>query len=267
MYAGAVAALISADLFCCGIVTLIQSLGVTQWFGIRLPVMMSVTFASVTPMVAMAGNTPGVAGAQLIFGAIIGAGIVSIALAPVVSRMCVLSAGGHRHHHRVIGISLMRIGINWIFGNPFGPTAPSMSADHARWLAEVGSMANAAPAAGSSAPLASGAGAAQGPEPVGSVPSKYAPLAGIGVRGGAAGDSDRRLPKLRGQHPVLLGIIVGGVVASLLGMMNFDQAGQLVDRAAPAVRHAGVRPGADPDHDPGDDRRHDRVHRHVPCAG
>ena len=26
----------------------------------------------------------------------------------------------------VIGISLMRIGINWIFGNPVGPTAPSM---------------------------------------------------------------------------------------------------------------------------------------------
>ena len=35
-----VAMLISADLFCCGLVTLIQSLGATQWFGIRLPVMM-----------------------------------------------------------------------------------------------------------------------------------------------------------------------------------------------------------------------------------
>ena len=37
--------LISADLFCCGLVTLIQSLGATQWFGIKLPVMMGVTFA------------------------------------------------------------------------------------------------------------------------------------------------------------------------------------------------------------------------------
>ena len=35
-----VAMLISADLFCCGLVTLIQSLGATQWFGIKLPVMM-----------------------------------------------------------------------------------------------------------------------------------------------------------------------------------------------------------------------------------
>ncbi len=41
--------LISADLFCCGIVTLIQSLGFDRWFGIELPVMMGVTFASVGP--------------------------------------------------------------------------------------------------------------------------------------------------------------------------------------------------------------------------
>ena len=71
-----VAMLISADLFCCGLVTLIQSLGATQWFGIKLPVMMGVTFASVAPMVAMANSNPGVAGAGLIFGSIIGAGVV-----------------------------------------------------------------------------------------------------------------------------------------------------------------------------------------------
>ena len=59
-----VALLISADLFCCGIVTLIQSFGVTQWFGVRLPVMMGVTFAAVGPMVAMANANPGAAGAQ-----------------------------------------------------------------------------------------------------------------------------------------------------------------------------------------------------------
>ena len=46
-----VAFLISADLFVCGVVTIIQSLGATQWFGVRLPVMMGVTFASVGPMV------------------------------------------------------------------------------------------------------------------------------------------------------------------------------------------------------------------------
>lgn len=59
-----VAYLISADLFVCGIATLIQSLGATQWFGIRLPVMMGVTFAAVGPMVAMANQTSGAAGAR-----------------------------------------------------------------------------------------------------------------------------------------------------------------------------------------------------------
>ena len=71
-----VALLISADLFCCGLVTLIQSLGFTRWFGIKLPVMMGVTFAAVGPMVAFANAMPGVDGARAIFGAIIGAGIV-----------------------------------------------------------------------------------------------------------------------------------------------------------------------------------------------
>src|SRR5256885_4791600 len=52
-----VAHLISADLFCCGLITLIQAMGATQWFGIKLPVMMGVTFASVAPMVSMAQST------------------------------------------------------------------------------------------------------------------------------------------------------------------------------------------------------------------
>ena len=131
-----VAFLISADLFCCGLVTLIQSLGATQWFGIRLPVMMGVTFASVAPMVAMANNNPGVQGAGLIFGAIIGAGVISILIAPIVSRMLrffppVVTGT----IIAVIGISLMRVGINWIFGNPFGPTAPSIpNPERLAWL-------------------------------------------------------------------------------------------------------------------------------------
>src|SRR4051812_18443960 len=104
-----VAMLISADLFCCGIATLIQSLGVTQWFGVRLPVMMGVTFAAVGPMVAMAG-AGGVSGAKAIFGAIIGAGIVSMIIAPIVGRLLrffppVVTGT----IIAVIGISLMRV--------------------------------------------------------------------------------------------------------------------------------------------------------------
>ena len=140
-----VAFLISADLFCCGLVTLIQSLGATQWFGIRLPVMMGVTFAAVAPMVAMANANPGAAGAQLIFGSIIGAGVISILIAPVVSRMLrffppVVTGT----IIAVIGISLMRIGINWIFGNPVGPTAPSIiNPEHKQWLDAAAAAASA----------------------------------------------------------------------------------------------------------------------------
>src|SRR5664279_6549967 len=47
-----VAMLISADLFACGLATLVQSFGLPG-VGIRLPVMMGVTFASVAPMMAM----------------------------------------------------------------------------------------------------------------------------------------------------------------------------------------------------------------------
>ena len=114
-----VALLISADLFCCGIVTLIQSLGMTQWFGIKMPVMMGVTFAAVGPMVAMAEQLPGTEGARAIFGAIIAAGIIGIFNAPLASRMLrffppVVTGT----IIAVIGVSLMRVGIGWAMGGP-----------------------------------------------------------------------------------------------------------------------------------------------------
>ena len=227
-----VAYLISADLFCCGIVTLIQSLGATQWFGIRMPVMMGVSFASVAPMVAMANTTPGAPGAQLIFGAIIGAGFLSMLLAPLMSRMLrffppVVTGT----IIAVIGISLMRIGINWIFGNPFGPTAPNIvNPEHAKWLTEVGSMANAtvAPAAGASAPLAAVVPAIpKGLAIVGTVPNpNYASTSGIWVASIVL-VSILLIAKFAkgfiGNISVLLGIVIGGVVATASGMMNFSK--------------------------------------------
>ena len=92
--------LISADLFCCGIVTPIQSLGFTRWFGVKLPVMMGVTFASVGPRVATVNAVPGLDGARGLFGAIIGAGLISILRAAAQPHAALLSAGGHRHHHQ-----------------------------------------------------------------------------------------------------------------------------------------------------------------------
>ena len=53
----------------------------------RLPVMMGVTFASVGSMVSIGVANPGIDGARMIFGAIIGAGIIAMLIAPLISRM------------------------------------------------------------------------------------------------------------------------------------------------------------------------------------
>src|SRR6202034_2474841 len=109
-----VAYLISADLFACGIATLIQSIGFPG-VGIRLPVMMGVTFASVAPMLSMAAN-PDI-GLLGIYGAVIAAGIFGIIVAPFVSRLLPLFPPVVTGTViLVIGISLMRVGINWAGG-------------------------------------------------------------------------------------------------------------------------------------------------------
>ena len=219
-----VAFLISADLFCCGLVTLIQSLGATQWFGIRLPVMMGVTFAAVAPMVAMANANPGTVGAQMIFGSIIGAGVISILIAPAVSRML-------RYFPpvvtgtiiAVIGISLMRIGINWIFGNPVGPTAPSIiNPEHKQWL---DAAAAAASAPGSTLPAI--------PKDLALLPKlpnpKYADLTGLGIATIVLASIlliARYAKGFVANISVLLGIVIGGLVATAMGLMNFDKVGK-----------------------------------------
>ena len=73
------------------------------------------------------------AGAQLLFGSIIGAGVVSILIAPAVSRMlCFFPPVVTGTIIAVIGITLMRVG--WIFGNPVGPTAPAIvDPAYAKW--------------------------------------------------------------------------------------------------------------------------------------
>jgi uric acid transporter len=216
-----VAMLISADLFCCGLVTLIQSLGATQWFGIKLPVMMGVTFASVAPMVAMANSNPGTQGAGLIFGAIIGAGVISILIAPIVSRMLrffppVVTGT----IIAVIGISLMRIGINWIFGNPVGPTAPAIvNPEHAAWLESIKA---AAAASGGSLPAI--------PDKLALAPSmpnpKYAQLPHIAIATVVLAAILLIAKYARGfvaNISVLLGIVIGGVIATAAGLMTFEK--------------------------------------------
>ena len=220
-----VAMLISADLFCCGLVTLIQSLGLGRYFGIRLPVMMGVTFAAVGPMVAMANAQGGPEGARAIFGAIIGAGIVSIAIAPVMSRLLrffppVVTGT----IIAIIGISLMRVGIGWAMG---GPAPQAQSVDVPKLVAMVDKAR--ADAATTAASLPPGVSAPDlklpGPVPMKDNPG-YGALDNMGVAAFVLAAILLLVRYARGfvaNISVLLGIIIGCGLAVALGKMSFEK--------------------------------------------
>jgi NCS2 family nucleobase:cation symporter-2 len=213
-----VALLISADLFCCGLVTLVQSLGLTRWFGIKMPVMMGVTFAAVGPMVAFANAMPGIDGARAIFGAIIGAGVIAMLIAPVISKLL-------RYFPPVvtgtiiaiIGISLMRVGVGWAMG---GPAFLAQRTDVPK-LVEMVDKAKAA-AAAASAPVTLGA------IPLVDNPA-YGALDNLGVAAAVLVFILLLVKYSRGfvaNISVLLGIVAGCAVAMAMGKMNFDKVGK-----------------------------------------
>jgi NCS2 family nucleobase:cation symporter-2 len=107
------AGLINADLFACGIATLLQCIGIPG-VGIRLPVVMGVTFACVGPIIALANAHLGL---PAIYGAVIASGIFGIAIAPLFSRLLrffpPLVTGTVI---ATIGITLLEVGIQWAGG-------------------------------------------------------------------------------------------------------------------------------------------------------
>lgn len=183
-----VAFLISADLFACGLATLVQSFGFPG-VGIRLPVMMGVTFASVGPMLAMAA-TPEV-GLLGIYGSVIAAGVFGIVVAPFISRLLPLFPPVVTGTIiMVIGISLMRVGINWAGGG----------------LPAFTQVINGQ--------------AVQVPNPA------YGALDGLGIALFVLLVILALIKWGKGfiaNVAVLLGIIAGAVVAGLLGKMHFDK--------------------------------------------
>ena len=211
-----VALLISADLFCCGLVTLIQSLGMTRWFGIKLPVMMGVTFAAVGPMVAFANAMPGVEGARAIFGAIIGAGVISMIIAPVVSKLLrffppVVTGT----IIAIIGISLMRVGVGWAMG---GPANLAQNVDVPKLVAMVDAAKASAEAASAPLKLA-------GPIPM-SNSASYGALDNMAVAAAVLVFILLLVKYAKGfiaNISVLLGIVAGCAVAIAMGKMNFDK--------------------------------------------
>jgi xanthine permease len=205
MYAGAVAVpliigralkmspedvsfLINADLFACGLATLEQSVGFPG-VGIRLPVMMGVTFASVGPMLSMAA-APDV-GILGIYGSVIAAGVFAVLVAPFMGKLLPLFPPVVTGTIIVvIGISLMRIGINWAGGGL--PTLTKV----------VDGVPGAFPNPG------------------------YGQLEGLGI---ALFVLLVILGLIRwfsgfiSNVAVLLGIIAGAVLASILGVMHFER--------------------------------------------
>lgn len=212
-----VAYLISADLFVCGLVTIIQSYGAGSLFGIRLPVMMGVTFASVGPMVSIGLANPGVDGARMIFGSIIGAGIIGMLIAPFVSRMLrffppVVTGT----IILVIGVTLMRVGIQWIFGVPVGPTSPQiMDPANLAYLDAIKALpAGTLPELPGGFKLAATVNNPAYANPTNLMVSAIVLAVVLLVAKYAKG--------FFSNIAVLCGIVVGGIVAAGLGMMDFS---------------------------------------------
>jgi len=79
--------LIQADLFTCGVASIIQSVGFWK-VGVRLPLLQGVTFTAVAPMIAIGtAQGGGIDGLLAIYGAVIVGGIVTFFGAPYFSRL------------------------------------------------------------------------------------------------------------------------------------------------------------------------------------
>src|SRR5271156_872466 len=109
-----IALLINADLFACGIATLIQTIGVGP-VGIRLPIIMGVTAVSISPMLAIAAM-PGV-GLTGIYGAVLVAGLFGLCVAPFIKYVLrFFPSVVTGTIITMIGVVLMRVGVGWAGG-------------------------------------------------------------------------------------------------------------------------------------------------------
>ncbi|MGV9673513.1 solute carrier family 23 protein [Gordonia sp. NPDC003504] len=79
--------LITADLFTCGIASLLQSVGIWK-IGVRLPLLQGITFATLAPVIQIANqNGGGRVGLQTVYGAVIAAGVFTFLIAPFFAKL------------------------------------------------------------------------------------------------------------------------------------------------------------------------------------
>jgi OHCU decarboxylase len=79
--------LINADLFTCGIASILQSVGIWK-IGVRLPLLQGVTFTAVNPMIIIGlDHGGGKSSLPYIYGAVIVAGLFTLVIAPFFSKL------------------------------------------------------------------------------------------------------------------------------------------------------------------------------------
>ncbi|MFW0784302.1 solute carrier family 23 protein [Gordonia sp. CPCC 206044] len=79
--------LITADLFTCGIASLLQAVGIWK-IGVRLPLLQGITFATLAPVIQIANNHGGGrVGLQTVYGAVIAAGVFTFLIAPFFAKL------------------------------------------------------------------------------------------------------------------------------------------------------------------------------------
>ena len=84
--------LINADLFTCGIATIIQSAGIGRFIGVKLPLIQGVTVTAVSPLIAIgaAATPPGAdpkTGLATMYGSIIAVGLIVFLVAPFFAKL------------------------------------------------------------------------------------------------------------------------------------------------------------------------------------
>ncbi|BCZ45975.1 xanthine permease [Clostridium gelidum] len=105
--------LVAADLFTCGIATLIQAIGIGPHIGIKLPAILGCTFAAVGPLIIIGKNL----GMQTAYGSIIVAAIIVVLVAPLYGKILkffpTVVTGSVV---TMIGLSLVNVGVTSIGG-------------------------------------------------------------------------------------------------------------------------------------------------------
>ncbi|HXP53888.1 MAG TPA: nucleobase:cation symporter-2 family protein [Streptosporangiaceae bacterium] len=115
-----IALLVSADLLVSGIASVIQSVGISKVFGVRMPVVAGATFTVLNPMIIIANSYGGRTGLPVVYGALLCSGVFGLIIAkpfsmvlrffpPLVTGTVIA----------MIGLSLIGADIGLIAGNKF----------------------------------------------------------------------------------------------------------------------------------------------------